>query len=93
MKGQDLSALRKLTVLLARGCIFRDAVLKASSLQGINNLKPLDGQKLEEIKNIVRKRSNTSENEFELQWKCCLESLRKTMQNLRSGRLKKLHLS
>ena len=82
MKGQDLDALRKLTVLLARGCIFGDPVLKASSLKGKNNLKPLDRQKLEEIKNIVRKRSSTSGNEFELQWKCCLESLRKTMQNL-----------
>ena len=93
MKGQDLDALRKLTVLLARGCIFGDAVLKASSFQGKNNLNPLDRQKLEEIKHIVHKRSNTSGNEFELQWKCCLESLRKTMQNLRSGRLKRLQFS
>ena len=82
MKGQDLDALRKLTVLLARGCIFGDAVLKASSFQGKNNLNPLDRQKLEEIKHIVHKRSNTSGNEFELQWKCCLESLQKNYAEL-----------
>ena len=86
--GKNTSSLRELTVALARNVVFGDVVLARSSRSDRNDSDQLDPQKLAYIKSIIRGRVGLmGDNEFELVWKKCLESLGKMCSKLRSKRL------
>lgn len=82
--GRDLSCLRELTVALARYVVFGDDVLAKSSKSGRNNTYQLDSDKLQYIRRTIRERVGTQKNEeeFELIWEKCMESLGKFCQKL-----------
>ena len=84
--GRDLSCLRELTVALARYVVFGDNVLALSSKSGRNNTYQLDSDKLQYIRRTIRERVGTQKNdeEFELIWEKCMESLGKFCQKLRA---------
>ncbi len=88
--GRNTDSLRKLAIILARGCVFGDDVLVQSSPSGRGRTTSLSTEKMVEIRRIVRQRARAlSEAAFEEVWENCIKSIKKTCQYLHSGRLKK----
>uniref|UniRef100_A0A915IX82 BEN domain-containing protein n=1 Tax=Romanomermis culicivorax TaxID=13658 RepID=A0A915IX82_ROMCU len=93
LKYSDCSIFtRDLTVALATNCFFGDSVLKTSSVKRDYpeaNIERLDANKMSEIKTIVRqtvqKRSECSDENFELMWSTAVRALQKRCYNLRQN--------
>jgi len=54
--GKDVHSLRRLAIVLARGCYFGDDVLEASSIAGKGDYAVLDPEKLHSLKQRIQSR-------------------------------------
>ncbi len=89
-RGNDTASLRLLTVALARDCIFGRDVLVKRSIGGRQGYKPLDPEKMEYIKALIRSRvPEKPKIEFEHIWGLCRTSVGKSCQGLRMSEKKK----
>jgi len=96
--GDSLEALRRLAGALARDAIFGRDTLRRSSLSGrpkkgqtTPSEIPLDEEKMEYIKTVVRSRlPNTSALHFEAIWSKCRNTISKACQTLRDSTKKKV---
>ncbi len=86
--GRDTASLRRLAILLARGCFLGDEVLGQTSPSG-REMSALDPQKRYQIREVIRQRSRVNEMAFENLWQQCLTSVSKTCQGIRKGKIKK----
>lgn len=61
---------------LARNTFFGESVLKESSVSGTEDTRPLDPQVLNQLKAAIRQKFvHTTQSEFDLMWRNCLDSL------------------
>lgn len=81
--GNYVASFRWLTIALAHKASFEKQALSRSSLSGNNNIGPLDKQKLDYIKAVVRSTVPTMPAiQFEGIWDKCLASLSKVLPDI-----------